>query len=46
MKEKMIRENIRYAKRQMTWFKKNEDIIWVEPQISKIMEEIKKFCLK
>lgn len=30
MKESMKREYRRYAKRQMTWFKKNKDIIWVD----------------
>lgn len=29
MREKMLRENIKYAKRQMTWFKKNKDIKWI-----------------
>jgi len=30
MKESMKKEYWRYAKRQMTWFKKNKDIIWVD----------------
>ena len=29
MKERMIIENIKYAKRQMTWFKRNKDIKWL-----------------
>ncbi len=28
--EKLLRDIIKYSKRQMTWFKKNEDIIWVK----------------
>ena len=28
MKEKMIRELRKYAKRQMTWMKRNKDIVW------------------
>ena len=30
MQKLMIRENIKYAKRQMTWFKKNKDIVWLK----------------
>lgn len=29
-----------YAKRQMTWFKKDEEVIWCEPEFEKIMEKI------
>ena len=29
MLEKMILENRQYAKRQMTWFKRNKDIKWI-----------------
>lgn len=28
LEEKLVTELMRYAKRQMTWFKRNEDIIW------------------
>ncbi len=37
MKERLQKEIEKYAKRQMTWFKRNKDIIWV-----KKIEEIKK----
>ena len=30
MIEKIKRESRRYAKRQITWFKRNESIIWVD----------------
>ncbi|XKT75098.1 MAG: tRNA (adenosine(37)-N6)-dimethylallyltransferase MiaA [Patescibacteria group bacterium UBA2103] len=30
LKEKLIVELMQYAKRQMTWFKRNKDIIWEE----------------
>ena len=29
-----------YAKRQMTWFKKDEEVIWCEPDFGKILERI------
>jgi tRNA dimethylallyltransferase len=36
----MIKQNTRhYAKRQMTWFKKDEEVIWLKPE--NILEEIK-----
>ena len=28
-KEKVISETIKYAKRQMTWFKRDKEIIWL-----------------
>ena len=31
-----------YAKRQMTWFKKDEEVMWCEPDFEKVMEMIKK----
>jgi tRNA dimethylallyltransferase len=38
----IIKINTRqYAKRQMTWFKKDEEVIWCEPDFGKVMEEIK-----
>ena len=41
MIEKIKRETRRYAKRQMTWFRKNKQTIWIEPQdIEKILNEI------
>ena len=30
MIEKIKRESRRYAKRQITWFKRNESIIWLD----------------
>ncbi len=30
MIEKIKRESRRYAKRQITWFKRNENIIWLD----------------
>lgn len=38
LKEKLLQELLGYAKRQMTWFKKNEDIEWLsrEEILSKI----------
>ena len=32
-----------YAKRQMTWFKKDKSIIWLPPRISLVEKEVKKF---
>ena len=41
MVEKIKMETRRYAKRQITWFKKNKQIIWIEPQdLQKILNEI------
>ena len=38
------RDTRRYAKRQLTWFKADSDIIWTEPrQLSEIRSRIKKF---
>lgn len=41
MKEKLISENWRYAKRQMTWFKRDSGIIWTskENQAEKLIKE-------
>ena len=41
MIEKIKRETIRYAKRQITWFKKNKQTIWIGPHdLQKILNEI------
>ena len=45
LKEEMIenikRETRRYAKRQITWFKKNKQTIWIKPKdLQKILNEI------
>jgi len=38
----IIKINIRqYAKRQMTWFKKDEEVLWCEPDFGKLMELVK-----
>jgi len=37
----MIKQNSRhYAKRQMTWFKKDESITWIEPDFKKLLSKI------
>jgi tRNA dimethylallyltransferase len=37
----MIKQNSRhYAKRQMTWFKKDESTIWIEPDFKKLLSKI------
>ena len=42
MIEKIKMQTRRYAKRQITWFKKNKQTIWIENnELSKILEEIK-----
>jgi len=43
MIERMQKETWQYAKRQMTWFKKDKNIIWLEPKISLAEKEVKKF---
>ena len=41
MIEKIKRETRRYAKRQMTWFRKNKQTIWIKPNdLPKILEQI------
>ena len=43
MIEKLKMETRRYAKRQLTWFRKNKEIIWIKPEngLEKIIDEIK-----
>jgi tRNA dimethylallyltransferase len=44
MLEKLQNEIWHYAKRQMTWFQRDKDIFWVEPnKIKAIKEKVKKF---
>ena len=44
MTDELYRATVRYAKRQMTWFKKNKDIKWFEPnEIKKIEKEVEGF---
>jgi len=41
MIEKLKMETRRYAKRQITWFKKNKQTIWIKPQdLQRILDEI------
>ena len=41
MIEKIKMETRRYAKRQITWFKKNKQTIWIEPKdLQKILDEV------
>lgn len=42
MQEKLLQEIKNYAKRQMTWFKKDKRIVWLK-NYKKIKDEIKKF---
>ena len=43
MIDKVKMETRRYAKRQITWFKKNKQTIWIGPQdLQKILDEIHK----
>jgi tRNA dimethylallyltransferase len=38
------RDTRRYAKRQMTWFKADREIVWVDPVVSsKVENSIRKF---
>ena len=41
MIEKIKMETRRYAKRQLTWFRKNKQTIWIGPQdLQKILDEM------
>ena len=43
--EKLLKEIWAYAKRQRTWFRKDKNVKWFEPQeIKKILKRLKKFC--
>ncbi|MEK7613779.1 MAG: tRNA (adenosine(37)-N6)-dimethylallyltransferase MiaA [Patescibacteria group bacterium] len=48
MEENLRRDIYRYAKRQMTWFKKNKDIQWFHPKedYSRIYKECETFLKK
>ena len=42
MIDKLKMETRRYAKRQITWFKKNKQTIWIEPKdLDRILDEVK-----
>lgn len=38
--DKVISESLKYAKRQMTWFKRDKDIIWFDASKKNIFKEI------
>ncbi len=40
LKEKFVQKNWQYAKRQMTWMKKDEEINWINPQDTKRIFEV------
>ncbi len=40
--EKIKTNTRRYAKRQITWFKKDKDLLWMPPDVKGIINEIKK----
>ena len=44
MIERLQKEIWHYAKRQITWFKRDKSIIWLPPKIGLIEKEVKKFC--
>jgi tRNA dimethylallyltransferase len=47
MIETLHTKTCQYAKRQMTWFKRNKDIVWVEPEkLGEAEEVINKFLLE
>jgi tRNA dimethylallyltransferase len=44
MTEKLETEIRQYARRQMTWFRKNQKIVWIEPnRLKEIEEKVRKF---
>lgn len=43
MIERMQNETWQYAKRQITWFKKDKSIVWTEPKISLAGKVVKRF---
>ena len=43
MIERMQIETAQYAKRQMTWFKKDKSIVWIQPKLQNIKGILKKF---
>jgi tRNA dimethylallyltransferase len=44
MKEEIYKETLRYIKRQMTWFKKDQTIKWISPNNKKWIGIIAKYC--
>lgn len=43
LKKKMAEKTWQYAKRQMTWFKKDKSIVWLPPKIKLVEKEVIKF---
>lgn len=43
LKKKMSEKTWQYAKRQMTWFKKDKKIVWFSSKIGLIEKEVKRF---
>jgi tRNA dimethylallyltransferase len=42
----LIKQNTRqYAKRQLTWFKKDKEFIWIKPNASEIIKIHKNYAL-
>lgn len=47
MKQRIVTESFQYAKRQMTWFKRDKKIKWYAPtQQTKILSRVKSFLTK
>lgn len=44
--EKLLREIIKYSKRQMTWFKRNPEINWINPKTKKFHRQADKLTEK
>ena len=38
--EKVIPETLKYTKRQMTWFKRDKDIIWFDASQKNLLKEV------
>jgi tRNA dimethylallyltransferase len=41
MKEQLYNKICQFAKRQMTWFKKFENVFWIDYDLEKVIEIIK-----
>jgi tRNA dimethylallyltransferase len=46
MTERLQNEIWHYAKRQMTWFRKDKNIVWIEPKIKSAEKVLKNFIQK
>lgn len=45
LKKKMAEKTWQYAKRQMTWFKRDKSIVWLPPKISLVESYSRKFLM-